>query len=213
MRLSATLSSALVVLSTLAIAVPARAEKVVEIRVFENSKTTDDTVLYIAGVDKGDDIDLKVDVDKIKERLVSSGLFKEVEVYTTPQGSGVRLNIEAKDKHSWAVAPTYYNQPTNKGFGFGFGENNLFGENKKLLLYGQVATGESFFLGGLIDPQMWNSPFKAQLDVYLRSARIFEFENPTAWRQQTEKFRQTRMNYLNSGLSLGVNLFRAMSLD
>jgi len=40
------------------------------------------------------------------------------------------------------IAPAAYNQPTNKGVGAGFGENNLFGENKKLLLYGQVATGD-----------------------------------------------------------------------
>lgn len=188
------------------------AETVVSVRIFENTKTTDETVRYIAGVEKGDEVDAE-EIEKIKKRLVSSGLFKDVEVYTTAAGGGVRVNIEAKDKHSWAVAPTYYNQPTNKGFGFGFGENNLFGENKKLLLYGQVATGESFFIGGLIDPQMWNSPFKAQLDVFLRSARIFEFNSPTAWRQQTQKTRKTRMQYLNAGLSMGANFFRVVSLD
>ena len=134
-----TLSRTLAVLAALAIPASASAEEVVEVRIFENSKTTDETVLFLAGVEKGDEINTAEEIPKIKERLVSSGLFKEVEVYSTPQGGGVRLNIEAKDKHSWAVAPTYYNQPTNKGFGFGFGENNLFGENKKLLLYGQVA--------------------------------------------------------------------------
>ena len=190
----------------------AQASEVVEIRVFDNSKTTDDTVIYIAGVDKGDEVDAE-ELQKIKERLVSSGLFKEVAVYTTDTAGGVRLNIEAKDKHSWAVAPTYYNQPTNKGFGFGFGENNLFGENKKLLLYGQVATGETFFVGALQDPQMWNSPFKAQLDVYLRSARIFEFASPDGWFEQTDKVRKTRLTYLNAGLAMGVNFYRVVSLD
>ena len=57
----------------------AHAANVKEIVVFENSKTTDDTVIYIANVDKGDDVGPE-DLQKIKERLVSSGLFKEVEV-------------------------------------------------------------------------------------------------------------------------------------
>jgi len=188
------------------------AAEVVEIRVFENSKTTDETVLYIAGVDKGDDVDAE-EIQEIKKRLVSSGLFKDVEVYTTEVAGGIRLNIEAKDKHSWAVAPTYYNQPTNRGFGLGFGENNLFGENKKLLLYGQAATGETFFVGALVDPQMWNTPFKAQADVYLRYARIFEFASPDSWFEQTEKARKTRLTYLNVATSLGVNIFRVASLD
>lgn len=205
------LASAIAILLFLA-APFAEAKQVVEIVVYDNSKTTDDTVIYIANVDKGDEVDTE-ELQQIEKRLVSSGLFKDVKVYTTDMSGGVRLNIEAKDKHSWAAAPTYYNQPTNKGFGLGFGENNLFGENKKLLLYGQVATGESFFVGALVDPQMWNSPFKAQLDVYLRSARIFEFASPSEWFEQTEKVRKTRMNYLNSGVSIGVNFFRVVSLD
>ncbi len=188
------------------------AANVKEVVVFENTKTTDETVKYIANVDEGDDVGPE-DLQKIKERLVSSGLFKEVEVYTSDVAGGVRVNLEAKDKHSWAVAPTYYNQPTNKGFGFGFGENNLFGENKKLLLYGQIATGETFFLGALINPNMWNTPLKSSLDVYLRSARIFEFNAPTEWIEQTEKYRKSRMRYLNAGISLGANFFRVISLD
>ena len=57
-----------------------------------------------------------------------------------------------KDKHSWVIAPAFYNQPTNIGGGVGFGENNLFGQNQKLLLYGQIATGDSFFIGAWVDP-------------------------------------------------------------
>jgi len=207
----------LAVVTATAAALPqaADASEVKEIVVYENSKTTDDTVVYIAGVDTGDEID-EEELQKIEKRLVSSGLFKEVKVYTSPMSGGVRLNIDAKDKHSWAVAPTYYNQPTNKGFGFGFGENNLFGENKKLLLYGQVATGETFFIGALVDPQMWNSPFKAQLDVFLRSARIFEFNAPTEYWDRddpTEKTRKSRLQYLNAGVSMGINFFRVVSFD
>ena len=62
------------------------------------------------------------------------------------------VHILAKDKHRWVIAPAFYNQPTNIGGGIGFGENNLFGQNQKLLLYGQIATGDSFFIGAWVDP-------------------------------------------------------------
>ena len=86
--------------------------------------------------------------EQVRLDLVSSGLFKDVEVFCEPHPKGGRQgHILAKDKHSWVIAPTFYNQPTNNGGGVGFGENNLFGENQKLLLYGQIATGDSFFIG------------------------------------------------------------------
>ena len=70
---------------------------------------------------------------------------------------GVRVHILVKDKHSWVIAPTFYNQPTNTGGGVGFGENNLFGLNQKLLLYAQVATGDSFFIGAWVIPSIGGS--------------------------------------------------------
>ena len=55
-------------------------------------------------------------------------------------------------------------QPTNTGGGIGYGENNLFGSNQKLLLYAQIATGDSFFVGA------WQVPSIARHAV-LRAAR------------------------------------------
>jgi outer membrane protein insertion porin family len=198
-------------------AAPASADKIKEIVVEENNKTTDETVLLIADVEKGDDWEMGM-VDEIKANLVNSGLFKEADVYydTLPTG-GIRLHIIARDKHSWVIAPTAYNQPTNKGGGVGFGENNLFGENKKLLLYGQIATGESFFVGAYIDPSIAGSAwFHWQYDVYLRSARIIEYAPPTSWFEDPEALRTSRLNYLNTGARIGVNLWKrnpVISLD
>ena len=50
---------------------------------------------------------------EIKVNLVSSGLFKDVEVFTEPVKGGVKVHILAKDQHSWVIAPALYNQPTN----------------------------------------------------------------------------------------------------
>ena len=111
---------------------------------------------------RGDDID-PGKLEEIKIRLVSSGLFKDVKVYTQEVAGGVKLVLEVKDKFPWAAAPTYYNQPTNKGVGLGYGHNNLFGENKKLLMYAQVATGDSFFVAGFKDPNVKNTRFNSQI--------------------------------------------------
>ena len=192
----------------------AHAERVAEVRVDGNTKTTDAIVKLIADVEPGDELDSST-VDRVRRDLVSSGLFRDVEVYWEPAtgGSGVRLVIVARDKHSWVIAPAFYNQPTNKGGGVGFGENNLFGENKKLLLYGQGATGDSFFIGAYVDPSIAASRWHWQLDVFLKSGRIIEYAAPTAWRDDPRPLRESRLWYSNVGARLGLTLWRALSLD
>lgn len=195
---------------------PARAQTIASttIRAIEvegNTKTTDDTVLLIAGVDIGDRFDHAM-IDRIRADLVDSGLFKAVEVnYAPAPEGGVLLVITAEDKHSWIVAPTYYNQPTNQGGGLGFGENNLFGENKKLLVYGQIATGDSFFVAGYIDPSIRGTRFHWQADVYLKRERSIEYLPPAKFLDQPVEARISKMDYLNAGVIGGVNLFRGAS--
>jgi outer membrane protein assembly factor BamA len=196
----------------------AAAEKIKEIVVAENTKTTTDTVLYIAGIEEGDDWDDDVQ-NKVRQDLVSSGLFKEVELFSEPhpKGGGVKVTIIVKDKHSWVIAPTFYNQPTNTGGGLGFGENNLFGENKKILVYGQVATGESFFVGAYIDPSIGGTPFSWQVDTVLKYERVIEYGMPTRFiineDHPTDPVRQSKMMYLNTGIKFGVTILRRLKLE
>jgi outer membrane protein assembly factor BamA len=149
----------------------------------------------------------------VRRDLVSSGLFKDVQVYWEPATGGTRLVILARDKHSWVIAPAAYNQPTNKGGGVGFGENNLFGENKKLLLYGQLATGDSFFVGAYVDPSIAGTRLRWQADVFLKSGRVFEYESPQEWRDDPRPVRESRLNYLNAGLRLGTELWKGVTID
>lgn len=197
------------------------AETIRDIVVEGNTKTTSDTVELIAKIEVGDDWTDDL-LDQIKRDLVSSGLFREVEAFweacgptTTPRCDepGVRVHLTVRDKHSWVVAPAFYNQPTNTGVGVGFGENNLFGENQKLLLYGQIATGDSFFIGAWVLPSINGSRFYAQLDTYLKTARIIEYEPAHGYTDVPEPVRQSRMNYLNAGVKLGIELFRGLKLD
>jgi outer membrane protein assembly factor BamA len=196
----------------------AQAETIKQVLIVENTKTTDDTVLYIAGIEEGDEWDQETQ-EKVKRDLVSSGLFKDVDVFSEPhpRGGGVRVTIIVQDKHSWVIAPTFYNQPTNTGGGLGFGENNLFGENKKLLLYGQVATGDTFFIGAYVDPSIAGTPFNWQADVFLRYERVIEYSTPTRFivdeEHPLEPVRRSKMMYLNAGTKFGVTILRSLKLE
>lgn len=191
----------------------ADAETIQQIVVAENAKTTDDTVLFIANLEKGGDWSEDIKAEVVVE-LVSSGLFKSVDVFSEqhPKG-GVKVTIIAKDKHSWVIAPTVYNQPTNKGGGLGFGENNLFGQNKKLLLYGQVATGDSFLVAAYIDPSIGGSSFHWAFDLFLQNQRVLEYAIPVKFVESPGAIRQTKQRYLNAGGKIGATLFRSLSLD
>jgi outer membrane protein insertion porin family len=183
----------------------ARADVITEIEVRENSKTSDKTVIQISKIELGSEWTPELG-ERARSELISSGLFKEIIVAPEPGTNGVRVVIVAKDKHSWVVAPTFYDQPTNRGGGVGFGENNLFGENKKLLLYAQYATGDSFFVGAYVDPAIRGSRWHWQYDVYLRSSRIFEYEAPDRYRDDPRPLRTSRLQYLNTGINGGFSI-------
>ena len=178
----------------------------------QNTKTDDATVIVIADIDVGDMWTAEM-ADVVKSNLVTSGLFKDVEVFWSTVKGGVRVHLLVKDKHSWVIAPAFYNQPTNTGGGVGFGENNLFGLNQKLLVYGQIATGETFFVGAWVIPSIAGSRFSAQFDTYLKQARLFEFAPATAYLDSPERVRESRMNYLNNAVKLGVELWRGVRIE
>lgn len=180
----------------------------------ENSKTDSDTVILISKLSVGDSFSADM-ADTVKSDLISSGLFKDVIVYWTNVDGGVQIHLVVKDKHSWVIAPAFYNQPTNVGGGIGFGENNLFGKNQKMLLYGQIATGDSFFIGAWVIPSLGGTRFYSQLDTYLKSARNIEYAAPTGYLDGAvpRAVRESRMNYLNGGVKLGIELFRGFKID
>jgi outer membrane protein assembly factor BamA len=180
----------------------------------ENTKTADDTVILISKLEVGDSWTADM-MDTVKTELISSGLFKDVVVYWTTVEGGVQIHLLVKDKHSWVVAPAFYNQPTNVGGGIGFGENNLFGKNQKMLLYGQIATGDSFFIGAWVIPSLGGTRFYSQLDTYLKSSRNIEYAAPTGYLDGAapRAVRESRINYLNGGVKLGIELFRGFKID
>ena len=208
------------IVGLLGISSRAFAEEIREIVVEENTKTDADTVALIARLEVGDNWDNSM-IEEVKRRLDSSGLFKSITVFSEPHksGTGVKVTILVKDKHSWIIAPAFYTQPTNIGGGVGFGENNLFGKNQKLLLYGQIATGDSFFVGAWVIPNLGGTRWYTQLDTLLKSSRVIEYAPPRTYLNTTanegvnKAVRESRINYLNGGIKLGIELFRGLKLD
>ena len=190
----------------------ASADEIRDIVVEGNSKTTTDTVELIAHIDVGDDWTPEM-ADVVKTRLVTSGLFSDVDVFWDPVPGGVRIHMLVKDKHSWVIAPTFYNQPTNVGGGVGFGENNLFGLNQKLLLYGQIATGDSFFVGAWQIPSIYGSHFYVDFDTYDAHSRVIEYAPATSYLSNPAAVRKEYLNYINGGVRLGVEPWRGIRFD
>jgi outer membrane protein assembly factor BamA len=99
-------------------------------------------------------------VDEARRRLLASGLFRDVTVFweSAPAGNGARVVISVVDKLSWVVAPTFAAAPANVGGGLVYGENNLFGQGKKLVLQGQLTTAESVLYLGFLNPLLFGIP-------------------------------------------------------
>jgi outer membrane protein assembly factor BamA len=190
-------------------------DKIVEIEITGNTKTNDETVKLIADVGVGDTFSGEL-VERVRTDLRSSGLFKEVTVdyEQSTVKEGVKLILRVPDKHSWVIAPTFYNQPGNVGGGVGFGENNLFGENKKLLLYAQYATADSLFIAAYLDPSIAGSKyFYWRIDAFGRYEKVTEYGQAAGFDEQPVAHRESTMTYLNAGLLFGVNLVKGFALD
>ena len=71
----------------------AQEEVITDVRVQHAVRTNEETVRSIAGISIGDPLHSDT-LDIARERLHTSGLFADVNVYWEPHGEGVRIVIE-----------------------------------------------------------------------------------------------------------------------
>src|SRR5690242_2033696 len=183
-------------------------QKIRDIRVFDNTKTATGTVIELAGIRVGEDF-TPDELQKVKQNLINAGLFSDVNVYYEPFLDGIRMNIVAKDKFAWFAAPTFSASAGNVGGGIAFGHTNLFGRNKKLLVYGAVFSSDSRFLVAYQDPAIASSRFYWRFDGGVARSNVDEFNldltnddnlaNP-------QLFRRTPVWLSGVGLQFGMNL-------
>ncbi|HEY4184421.1 MAG TPA: BamA/TamA family outer membrane protein [Polyangia bacterium] len=160
--------------------VPGRAlavgEQITDVHVLDNQRTEESTVLSIAGIAIGDTLEADT-LDTVRERLNTTGLFADVNVWWEPHGSGVRVNISVKDKFPWAPVPTASWSSNNKSIGLLFVHGNLFGRGKQLLIGGRLAQIDSGAVLGYRDPSLFGTWAYWQLQGVVQRQVIPEYQN------------------------------------
>ena len=89
----------------------AAGEEITDVRVMGNARTEESTVRSVAGVSIGDTLETGT-LDMVRERLNTTGLFSDVNVWWEQHKTGVRVNIAVKDKFPWAPSRPGRGRPT-----------------------------------------------------------------------------------------------------
>jgi outer membrane protein assembly factor BamA len=151
-------------------------EAITDVRVLDNQRTEESTVRSIAGVTIGDTLEADT-LDVVRERLNTTGLFADVNVWWEPHGAGVRVNISVKDKFPWAPLPTASYSSNNKAIGVIFVHGNLFGRGKQLVLGGRLATIDSGATIVYRDPSLLGTWMYWQLQGLIQRQVIPEYDS------------------------------------
>jgi outer membrane protein insertion porin family len=175
---------------------------IVGVRVRGKSKVTETTMARLAHIRIGDSI-TPDQVPHLENALISSELFEKVKVTLEDTPGGVLVIATVEDKMSWIAAPTIYVLPSSWSAGLGYAENDLLGEDKKMLLYGQVGTRTSLFFGTYLDPSVNGSPLTLRFDVYTVRRNIDEYSNPPAMPKDTTVGRTSTEVFLDAGALVG----------
>jgi outer membrane protein insertion porin family len=184
-------------------------EEITDVRILDNQRTEESTVRSIAGVSIGDTLQADT-LDLVRERLNTTGLFADVNVWWEPHGSGVRINISVKDKFPWAPVPTASWSANNKSFGLLFVHGNLFGRGKQLLIGGRLAQIDSGAVLAYRDPSLFGTWMYWQLQGVIQRQVIPEYDSfgPGATLAQPIEYRETRLFSYGVEPAFGVAWFR-----
>ena len=187
---------------------------ITDVKVVDNTRTDSETVRYIAGVKPGEILTADL-VEQVKERLLTVGLFKDVNVYWEPSvpgaSAGQRLVLSVHDKLSWIVAPIFHYSTGDYGGGLAYANSNLLGTNKKLLLIAQYTTSTSLLFFAFLDPNIRNSRFYYRVDALLRRDNIWEYAAGNIGDPRIE--RTTALDTFGAAALAGVNFTRHLHFD
>ena len=187
--------------------VAAVGEQVTDIRVLGNGRTEEDTVRSLAGIKIGDSLESDT-LATVRERLNTSGLFADVNVWWEAQGGGVRVNIAVKDKFPWAPVPTGSWSANNKSAGLLFVHGNLFGRGKQMVIGGRLASIDSGAVLAYRDPALFGTWMYWELKGVLQSQHIPEYDINTYNRNPVAAWRETHLVSYGLEPALGVAWFR-----
>jgi outer membrane protein insertion porin family len=149
-------------------------EEITDVRIMGNQRTEESTVRSVAGVSIGDTLETGT-LDLVRERLNTTGLFSDVNVWWEQYKTGVRVNIAVKDKFPWAPVPTGSWSANNRAFGLLFVHGNLFGRGKQMLLGGRLADVDSGAALAYRDPSFFGTWIFWQVQANVQRQNIPEY--------------------------------------
>jgi outer membrane protein insertion porin family len=168
-------------------------EPIVDVRVLGAVRTDESTVRSIAGVRIGDTLENET-LALVRERLNTTGLFADVNVWWETYGEGVRVNVSVKEKFPWAPVPTGSWSSNNKSIGLVFVHGNLFGWGKQLVVGGRLAVLDSGAVLAYRDPSLFQTWMYWELKgiyqrqiipEYISNSEPLMLAPSTPWRQTT----------------------------
>jgi outer membrane protein insertion porin family len=194
------------------VALPARrtwaiGEVITDIRVRDNARTLEETVRSMSGISIGEVLEIDT-LDRVRERLNTSGLFADVNVFWEPYRYGVRVVIIVRDKFPWAPVPTFSYSPGNVSAGLIVGHANLFGRGKRGLIGGRYSNVDSGALVVYDDPALFGSWGFFTAQGYFKEQVLPEFSNVDMPDMPLLPIRNTRLRSLGADLRVGVAWFR-----
>jgi outer membrane protein insertion porin family len=186
----------------------AQEEVITDVRVLNAVRTTEETVRSIAGISIGETLYTDT-LDVARERLKTSGMFADVNVYWEPFRDGVRVIIAIKEKIPWAPLPMFSYSPGNISAGGLVAHGNLFGRGKRGLIGGRVSNVDSGAIIAYDDPAVWGSWGFFTLKGKFQSNIIPEYSNNTDLIDMPlEPMRNTKLRSYGFEVNAGVAWFR-----
>ena len=201
----------LAVIAAILSAAPAWAvdEVITDVRVHNAVRTNEETVRSIAGLSIGQLLQPDT-LDVVRERLHTSGLFADVNVYWEPYQDGVRVNIVVKEKFPWAPLPTFSYSPGNISGGAFIAHGNLFGRGKRGLIGGRISNVDSGAMAAYDDPAVWQTWIFFTLKGKFQLQIIPEYSNEYANYPDMplQPMRNTKLRSYGGEVNAGVAWFR-----
>ena len=180
-------------------------EVIRDIRVLDNARTEEETIRSIAGIVIGDTMEVHT-LEEVRERLSTSGLFADVDVFWKPYRDGVRVNIVIRDKFPWAPVPTFSYAPGNISAGLLVAHGNLFGRGKRGIIGGRISTADSGAILAYQDPAVFGSWLFYQFSGVMQDQTLPEFSNQMDL--PLKPVRETNLRSFGFSAKLGVAWFR-----
>src|SRR3954453_2437986 len=181
-------------------------EEITDVRVLGNQRTEESTVRSVAGVSIGDTMEMDT-LDTVRERLNTTGLFADVNVWWEQYKTGVRVTIPVKGKFRWAPGPPGSWPANNKSLGLLFVHGNLFGRGKQLLIGGRIATVDSGLALAYRDPSFFGSWIYWQLQGNVQRQNIPEY-SPNDPSANAGPYRSTLLTSYGIEPAIGIAWFR-----